>query len=189
MNKTTQPGRNTPCPCGSGKKFKRCCGSPTGRVKSATGGNGNRPCGDCALCCEGWVKTRVLGHTIELGKPCPYSSGHHCTIHERRPEDPCRIFFCGWAERDSRLPEWMRPDRCGIIVLTGRSWWRGLAVDVLVSAGCDPDPQLLAWFKEHSIRDRRPFIFQQREAWFGFGPQPFQREIAAKAERGEPLWR
>ncbi len=23
-------GRNAPCPCGSGKKFKRCCGSPRG---------------------------------------------------------------------------------------------------------------------------------------------------------------
>ncbi|MHB9053368.1 MAG: SEC-C metal-binding domain-containing protein [Thermoleophilia bacterium] len=23
----TAPGRNEPCPCGSGKKFKRCCGS------------------------------------------------------------------------------------------------------------------------------------------------------------------
>ena len=21
-----KPGRNNPCPCGSGKKFKRCCG-------------------------------------------------------------------------------------------------------------------------------------------------------------------
>jgi uncharacterized protein len=25
-------GRNEPCPCGSGKKFKRCCGSPTGTM-------------------------------------------------------------------------------------------------------------------------------------------------------------
>jgi serine-type anaerobic sulfatase-maturating enzyme len=25
----TPPGRNDPCPCGSGKKFKRCCGSAT----------------------------------------------------------------------------------------------------------------------------------------------------------------
>ena len=24
-------GRNEPCPCGSGKKFKRCCGSPEQR--------------------------------------------------------------------------------------------------------------------------------------------------------------
>ncbi|MFM8331310.1 MAG: YchJ family protein [Candidatus Methylumidiphilus sp.] len=23
---TTPPGRNDPCPCGSGKKFKKCCG-------------------------------------------------------------------------------------------------------------------------------------------------------------------
>src|SRR6266498_4157616 len=22
------PGRNEPCPCGSGRKFKRCCGAP-----------------------------------------------------------------------------------------------------------------------------------------------------------------
>lgn len=25
--KGTQPGRNDPCPCGSGKKFKKCCGA------------------------------------------------------------------------------------------------------------------------------------------------------------------
>ena len=23
----TTPGRNDPCPCGSGKKYKRCCGA------------------------------------------------------------------------------------------------------------------------------------------------------------------
>jgi uncharacterized protein len=22
-----QPGRNDPCPCGSGKKYKKCCGA------------------------------------------------------------------------------------------------------------------------------------------------------------------
>jgi uncharacterized protein YecA (UPF0149 family) len=25
-------GRNDPCPCGSGKKYKRCCGSPERRA-------------------------------------------------------------------------------------------------------------------------------------------------------------
>ncbi len=29
--RTVKVGRNTPCPCGSGKKFKKCCGSPLGR--------------------------------------------------------------------------------------------------------------------------------------------------------------
>ncbi len=188
MNRANRTGRNDPCPCGSGRKFKHCCGKPNDPAKPEASKGEVRPCGDCSLCCEGWVKTRVLGHTIELGKPCPYSSGHNCTIHDERPKEPCRVFFCGWAERNSRLPEWMRPDRCGIIVLTGRSIWRGLAVDILVSAGHDPDEKLLSWFKERSIRERRPFIFQQNENWFGFGPPAFQQEIAARAKRGEPLW-
>ncbi|MGI6100528.1 MAG: SEC-C metal-binding domain-containing protein, partial [Kiritimatiellia bacterium] len=24
---TSSPGRNAPCPCGSGRKFKHCCGA------------------------------------------------------------------------------------------------------------------------------------------------------------------
>ncbi|MDG2764764.1 SEC-C metal-binding domain-containing protein [Vibrio parahaemolyticus] len=28
MNKTKKVGRNDPCPCGSGKKYKKCCGAP-----------------------------------------------------------------------------------------------------------------------------------------------------------------
>ena len=28
QRETARPGRNDPCPCGSGKKFKQCCGSP-----------------------------------------------------------------------------------------------------------------------------------------------------------------
>src|SRR3974390_3019940 len=28
LNKVPDPGRNDPCPCGSGKKFKRCHGAP-----------------------------------------------------------------------------------------------------------------------------------------------------------------
>lgn len=27
----TKAGRNDPCPCGSGKKFKKCCGVPKAR--------------------------------------------------------------------------------------------------------------------------------------------------------------
>lgn len=147
-----------------------------------------RPCGECSLCCDGWLKTRVLGHEIDVGKPCPYSSGHHCTIHAKRPEDPCRKFFCGWAERGSPLPAWMQPNRSGVIVLTGRSAWRGKAVDVLMSAGRDPDDKLLAWYRRHAKANLRPFIYQQNECWYGYGPPAFQVEIAARAARGEVLW-
>ncbi len=30
-----EPGRNSPCPCGSGNKYKRCCGDLSGRVAAA----------------------------------------------------------------------------------------------------------------------------------------------------------
>jgi len=30
-----RPGRNAPCPCGSGKKFKQCCASKKDRVSRA----------------------------------------------------------------------------------------------------------------------------------------------------------
>ncbi len=30
-----RPGRNDPCPCGSGKKFKHCCASKKDRVSPA----------------------------------------------------------------------------------------------------------------------------------------------------------
>ncbi|MBQ7600326.1 MAG: SEC-C domain-containing protein, partial [Clostridia bacterium] len=30
VNKTAKVGRNDPCPCGSGKKYKKCCGARQG---------------------------------------------------------------------------------------------------------------------------------------------------------------
>ncbi|MEO5573611.1 MAG: hypothetical protein ABIR48_03890 [Gammaproteobacteria bacterium] len=147
-----------------------------------------RSCGDCSACCEGWLKVRVLGHDIGLGHPCPYSSGHNCTIHATRPHDPCRVFFCGWAEAGSDLPEWMQPNQSGVIILTGRSTWRGRPLDVVVSAGRDPDEKILSWLQGRSIKTMQPFVYQREEQWYGFGPAAFQAEIAAKAARGEPLW-
>ncbi|MBR5445570.1 MAG: SEC-C domain-containing protein, partial [Clostridia bacterium] len=32
VNKTEKVGRNDPCPCGSGKKYKKCCGAGTGEA-------------------------------------------------------------------------------------------------------------------------------------------------------------
>jgi tetratricopeptide (TPR) repeat protein len=39
----TRPGRNAPCPCGSGEKYKRCCGALSGQAQAASGSNGARP--------------------------------------------------------------------------------------------------------------------------------------------------
>jgi len=34
VNKTPKVGRNDPCPCGSGKKYKKCCGADSGSDNS-----------------------------------------------------------------------------------------------------------------------------------------------------------
>ncbi len=187
----THISRNQPCPCGSGKKFKRCCGvaaassSPSPRRPPPAAG---RPCGDCAACCLGWVKTKVNGVHIDVGRPCPHTDGRKCLIHEQRPQEPCRNFFCGWAQAGSLLPDWLQPNRSGVIVITDRIHWQGRNVDILVSAGRDPDAGLIDWYQRFSIRHGRPFIYQRREQWYAFGPQAFQRCISAKVAAGEPLW-
>lgn len=33
---SNRPGRNDPCPCGSGKKYKHCCASKQDRLSLAT---------------------------------------------------------------------------------------------------------------------------------------------------------
>src|SRR5437667_10285726 len=33
----TRPGRNDPCPCSSGRKFKLCCGAPAGSPGPGSG--------------------------------------------------------------------------------------------------------------------------------------------------------
>ncbi|PCH59528.1 MAG: hypothetical protein COC05_06765 [Gammaproteobacteria bacterium] len=199
MEKT---GRNDPCPCGSGKKYKKCHGatvvesavaltqqvyslSPIPRPKSP---QAPRPCGECSLCCDGWVKTHVLGHDIDFGKPCPFSSGQNCTIHEKRPDDPCRAFFCGWAEPESDLPDWLQPHQSGVIMLSGRATWSGRPVDVLVSAGQDPDEKVLGWFHEYSMKHMRPFIYQRDEQWYAFGPKAFQRVVSDRVAKGQDLF-
>jgi hypothetical protein len=82
----------------------------------------------------------------------------------------------------------MKPDLCGVITLRGRLRWRDRPVDILVTAGNDPDEKTMTWFKAQAIQTIRPFIYQCNEQWFGFGPQQFQTEIAAKVARNEPLW-
>ena len=37
VNKSEKIGRNDPCPCGSGKKYKKCCGAGTASADSSDG--------------------------------------------------------------------------------------------------------------------------------------------------------
>jgi SEC-C motif-containing protein len=174
-------GRNDPCPCGSGKKYKKCCGAVIPLRAAA-----ERECGTCTACCDGWVKGTIEGHEMSPGRPCFFRGQGCCTIYDRRPVDPCRNFVCGWLQAESPFPEEFRPDKLGVLIIPVR--WRDQPAYVLRSAGRDPDEALLSWMRELSVRTARPFIYEQRGERFGFGPRDFQVEMLAKLERDERLW-
>ncbi len=184
-------GRNDPCPCGSGKKYKKCCGAvvPLKQVSThaaAAHTAGTRECGACTACCDGWVKGTIFGHEMYPGRPCHFRGAGCCTIYERRPSDPCRNFICGWLQTQSPFPEEFKPDRLGVLIIPVQ--WREKTAYILRSAGRDPDEALLAWMREFSLRTDRPFFYEQAGERFGFGPREFQVEMLAKIERGERLW-
>mgnify|MGYP000226898381 FL=1 len=188
-----KPERNDPCPCGSGKKYKKCCGALTRQstsgqteIKLASLKDPRRECGTCTACCDGWVRMNIHGHDVFPGKPCPYSTGHSCSIYENRPEYPCRKFVCGWLEKDSPLPEEYRPDKIGVIFVIME--WRGTPIYTLTPAGRDPGEDVLAWAREWSARTQRPFLYQLNGEWYAFGPPEFRKEMLEKIGRGEKLW-
>jgi hypothetical protein len=173
--------RNDPCPCGSGKKYKKCHGAVISVAPAA-----QRQCGSCTACCDGWVEGTIYGHEMKPGVPCHFRGEGCCTIYERRPEEPCRRFVCGWLAPKSPFPESFRPDRLGVMIVTTR--WRGRPAYILKSAGRDPDEELLAWMRNFSVRSGAPFFYEQKGERFGFGPAEFQQEMVMKLQNGERLW-
>ena len=188
--------RNDPCPCGSGKKYKKCCGSVIALQPVATAARGlqkgaplaasGRSCGTCTACCDGWMAGDIFGHEMKEGQPCFFRGDKCCTIYERRPESPCRTFICGWLQRGSPFPEDFRPDQLGVLIAPIR--WRGEVAYILRSAGRDPDEALLEWMRSYSERSGRPFFYEIAGERFGFGPMEFQLEMQQKLQRGEKLW-
>lgn len=176
------PGRNDPCPCGSGRKFKKCCGA----VIPVVDARGRRTCGECTACCDGWVEGTIRGHEMKSGVRCFFVGAGGCSIYEERPRSPCRTFVCGWLLPDSPFPEAFRPDRLGVMIIPLA--WRGGPAWLLKHAGRDADTALLDWMRAFSLRTGQPFFYEQAGEKFGFGPLAFQEEMLAKAGRGEPMW-
>ena len=190
-------GRNDPCPCGSGKKFKKCCGvvialqtipakQPALSARAETALTTQRQCGSCTACCEGWATGTIRGHEMRAGLHCHFLVDRKCTIYEERPVSPCRNFVCGWLADDSPFPEQFRPDKIGVIIIRIR--WRDAPAYLLLSAGRDPDPALIAWMEAFAVRTGRPFFYSVNGEKIGFGPVEFQQEMVARLARGEAMW-
>jgi|GEM_PF-1018683 len=100
----SMPGRNDPCPCGSGKKFKKCHGalaSPTGDTVY-----------DRLRRLEGEATYRVLKFARErYGESCMEAAWDQFYDGRGGPyseDDPEYLYFCRWFEYDW-MPEGVRP--------------------------------------------------------------------------------
>jgi hypothetical protein len=151
-------------------------------------GNPARSCGSCVACCDGSLRITVEEQAVYPGKPCLHCTSRGCAIYGRHPRDPCQLFICGWLAPGSPLPEWMRPDKAGLVLLAAKLDWRGLKVDVAVPTGAGPKARALRWLEEFSRSRQRPLLYQLGEDWHAVGPPEFQQEIKARIARGETLW-
>ena len=157
-----------------------------------------RVCQPCTACCDGWVRMVIDGVAVYPGHPCPHSTGSGCDDYQPRPVDPCRNFNCGWIQQGSPLPDELRPDLGGVMVLPAvRHWW-GHAVDVAVPVGREIPQASLDWLKQFALQQQRPLLYLEQdsgEADFrpdqnvvAFGPPEFQQMIMKLIEAGERLW-
>lgn len=108
-------------------------------------------------------------------------------------------FNCGWILEDSPLPDWMRPDQAGVIVLFAKRRWLGRPVDVAVPVGSRIPPRALAWLKAFAEQYRRPLLYTEQprnddgryaveQVVFVHGPPAFGEQVRVWQASGEPLW-
>jgi hypothetical protein len=89
---TRSPGRNEPCPCGSGKKFKRCCLDSTyGAIARPHGENAQADLEEGATL---FIRsgTRVITRRIPTASALPVDARHHGYAAETATHDAAVIW-------------------------------------------------------------------------------------------------
>ena len=142
-----------------------------------------RRCGECTACCDGWLSSKYV--EMSPWKPCIHRTDAGCGIYADRPRDPCRTFRCAWLEAGSTLPEHLRPDLCGAIVLNNRQYrqWR---VIIATPTGWKIPQATLADLMAYARQRGMPLIFienLQKDGVYthfsrsGYGPKEFVQSL------------
>lgn len=148
-----------------------------------------RRCGDCTACCSGVLRIESAEISVGPGRPCRHCGEAGCGIYQSRP-DVCRQFVCGWLVGSSPLPNWMRPDCSGVIVLAAERHWRGLAVDVALATSRGPRKNAIRWLLDFSAAHGRPLLYQEEVdgPWIVYGPTEFRDAIGRLKKQNLPLF-
>jgi hypothetical protein len=122
---------------------------------------------------------------LKPGSPCRHCTAAGCGIYEERPQVPCVNFQCAWLQDPDTLPDEMRPDLCGAIVMLDRQW-NGIKVITAVPTGENIPEAMLKWLRSFAIGKSTPLVFSTfpfRDGTFGasqktgFGPPAFVKAV------------
>jgi len=153
-----------------------------------------RQCLPCTTCCKGWLYAEVNEHILKPGHPCPHSLKQGCGIYESRPKNPCRTYLCSWVVAGSPLPDWMRPDQSGAIVLLSLPWEGELVISA-IPVGAEIPPKTLDWLQAYARKHQRPLIFYTRMVEngeykglkrIGYGSAEFRQKVADLGMGSDP---
>lgn len=142
-----------------------------------------RECGTCTACCEGWLTSPVI--PLFPGRGCPHRTAQGCGIYETRPDDPCRDFICGWLQKDSPIPDEMRPDKSGVIVMLNRKY-EGWTVIKAIPVGQSIPEASQRWLMQYAQAVNTPLLLMERlmdgdkyigKSLRGFGPPSFRQVV------------
>ncbi len=122
---------------------------------------------------------------MEPWRPCQHCTESGCAIYATRPRKPCVEFVCAWLRAGSSMPEELRPDRAGVIVVPDRKW-REWTVITAVATGETIPQAALDWLMTHAERTRTPLVLYEYIAEGGafkgvrnrgFGPPAFVEAV------------
>jgi len=135
----------------------------------------NRSCGDCTLCCEGWLVGNVQGHEIYPGRKCHFVDvGKGCTIYDERPE-MCQKYECQWLI-DKNIPEWLKPNRSDVILKVKEI--HGYTYLEVTETGKKIDSEILSWLFSNLVQNVYVNIkYQVNGGWNYFGNPNFLKII------------
>ena len=126
-----------------------------------------RTCGDCTACCEGWVSAKDL--EMWAGRACKHRTETGCGIYADRPENPCKIFQCGWLNGTLPEDESFKPNQCGAIVLTDRKQ-AGWDVWRVVPVGRSVPEATLEKIRTLAGETQQPLVWSERLENFAEAP-------------------
>lgn len=139
----------------------------------------SRNCGECTVCCSGWLRAEIHGHHMGGGVACHFLKREGCGIYESRPQ-VCRDFVCGWLMPGSPFPDHWRPDKIGVIIRADR--WQDKRCWLLVHAGQDPGEDVLEKMRQHTIATGEPHVIKKSNSWLCFGKPEFQQAMVRVAQ-------